>query len=194
MTRNYFYTIAMMAIMMVAGNNANAQNRGGYGNDGYDNGDMQYQGGRTDGDYRDVNDNGNYRGSYDMNGRNDARSYESRGNDSRYNDSRYYNSRNYDSRRYDRGGYAHRGSYYPSGYRFVDGGYLYGWEGRVRYHEGRWGYLRGRDWYWYDRYYEPGYYFAHPIGHFHSHRVAHRVAGTVATAVVVGSIIGALCR
>lgn len=186
MTRNYFYTIAMMAIMMVAGNNAYAQNRGGYDDEVYGNGDMQYEGGRSQSDYRDGYDNGSYRGSYESDRRQEVRDRDSRNNDRYYDNSRYSN----------RGGYSYRGSasYYPSGYRFTDGGYLYGWEGRVRYHQGRWGYLRGRDWYWYDRYYEPGYYYAHPIGHFHSHRVAHRVIGTVATAVVVGSLIGALCR
>lgn len=76
-------------------------------------------------------------------------------------------------------------------------GYIPGWEGRVRYHEGRWGYLRGHDWYWYDTYYEPDYYFAHPVHHFHHHHLPHfrpAVAGAVVGAAVVGGLIASLCH
>ena len=68
------------------------------------------------------------------------------------------------------------------------------WEGRIRYDRGRWGYLRGSDWYWYDRYYEPDYYFDHPVAHFHHCHVSPGavVAGIVGAAVVNG-IISALC-
>ena len=67
------------------------------------------------------------------------------------------------------------------------------WEGRIRYEGGRWGYLRGHDWYWYDRYYEPDYYFDHPVAHFHHCHVspAAAVAGVVG-AVALGAIISAL--
>ena len=69
------------------------------------------------------------------------------------------------------------------------------WEGRIRYERGRWGYLRGSDWYWYDRYYEPDYYFGHPVAHFHHCHVspAAAVAGVV-SAVAVSALISALCH
>lgn len=74
-------------------------------------------------------------------------------------------------------------------------GYLPGWHGRVRCVNGRWGYLRGRDWYWYDVYYEPAFYFSHPVAHFHGHlSPAGKVAAGVAGAAAVGALIGALCR
>lgn len=81
-------------------------------------------------------------------------------------------------------------------YYFVeDGCYVPGWEGRVCYRNGRWGYLRGRDWYWYDTYFEPDYYFARPVAHFHSHVcTADRVVGAVAGGLVLGTIIAALCN
>lgn len=74
-------------------------------------------------------------------------------------------------------------------------GYVPGWHGRVRYVDGRWGYLRGRDWYWYDVYYEPDYYFSHPVAHFHGHlSPAGKVVAGVAGAVAVGAFVSALCR
>ncbi len=74
-------------------------------------------------------------------------------------------------------------------------GYLPGWHGRVRYMDGRWGYLRGRDWYWYDVYYEPDYYFSHPVAHFHGHlSPAGKVVAGAVGAAAVGAFIGALCR
>ncbi|MBQ0023737.1 MAG: hypothetical protein KBT29_10930 [Prevotellaceae bacterium] len=74
-------------------------------------------------------------------------------------------------------------------------GYLPGWEGRVRFHNGRYGYLRGNDWYWYDTYYAPEYYYAHPVAHFHHHHLSREgraVATAVAGAVIVGGILAAL--
>ncbi len=67
------------------------------------------------------------------------------------------------------------------------------WEGRIRYERGRWGYLRGHDWYWYDRYYEPDYYYGHPVAHFHHCHIspAAAVAGAVG-AVALGALISAL--
>lgn len=67
------------------------------------------------------------------------------------------------------------------------------WEGRIRYEGGRWGYLRGHDWYWYDRYYEPDYYYGHPVAHFHHCHVspAAAVVGAVG-AVALGALISAL--
>ncbi len=74
-------------------------------------------------------------------------------------------------------------------------GYVPGWEGRVRYIDGRWGYLRGRDWYWYDVYYEPDFYYSHPVAHFHGHLCpAGKVVAGAVGAAAVGAFIGALCR
>lgn len=82
-------------------------------------------------------------------------------------------------------------------YYMPECGYIPGWEGRVCYDGGRWGYLRGNDWYWYDRYYEPDYYFAHPVHHFHhTHvgHVAHKVAAGVVGTIALGALISALCH
>lgn len=76
-------------------------------------------------------------------------------------------------------------------------GYMPGWEGRVRYLDGRWGYYRDNCWMWYDTYYEPAYYYAHPVRHFHAHYLSptgRRVAAGVAGAVALGTLVGALCR
>ena len=75
-------------------------------------------------------------------------------------------------------------------------GYLPGWEGRVRYLDGRWGYLRGSEWFWYDTYFEPEYYFAHRPHHFRAHYIPvdGRVVAGVAGAVALGTLIGALCH
>ena len=81
-------------------------------------------------------------------------------------------------------------------HHYVDArGFLPGWEGRVRYHGGRWGYLRDSRWYWYDTYFAPDYYYGHPVAHFHSHICAADVApvvGGVAAGIAVGALINAL--
>lgn len=117
-----------------------------------------------------------------------------------------------DNRHYDapRGGYAmdHHHDHYsapmpphhhvapvPPRPHFDRHGYLPGWEGRVRYLNGRYGYLRGNDWYWYDTYYAPDYYYAHPLTHFHAHRLSpegRAIVGAVAGTVAVAALIGAL--
>lgn len=76
-------------------------------------------------------------------------------------------------------------------------GYLPGWEGRVRFVNNRWGYMRNNRWMWYDTYFDPHYYYAHPLSHFSVHfsgEGATAVAAGVATAVVVGSLVSALCH
>ncbi|MCR5314177.1 MAG: hypothetical protein K6E54_11155 [Bacteroidaceae bacterium] len=81
-------------------------------------------------------------------------------------------------------------------YFLADDCYVPGWEGRVCYRGGRWGYLRGRDWYWYDTYIEPDYYFARPVAHFHRHYVSpasRDVVAAVAGGIVLGSIISSFC-
>lgn len=72
-------------------------------------------------------------------------------------------------------------------------GYVPGWEGRVRHCDGRWGYYRDEHWYWYDSYFAPEYYYAHPITHFHSHICGPVAAGVVGGAVL-GALISAMCR
>lgn len=66
--------------------------------------------------------------------------------------------------------------------------------GRVRHmSDGRWGYLRGNRWYYYDTYFEPEYYYSHPLRHFHRHRLGPVGKALVATAVI-GSLIGILAH
>ena len=67
------------------------------------------------------------------------------------------------------------------------------WEGRMRYESGRWGYLRCHDWYWYDRYYEPDYYFDRPVAHFHHCHVSPAAVAGAVGAVALGALISALC-
>ena len=84
--------------------------------------------------------------------------------------------------------------HHPAHHIYIGGRYFDPrWEGRIRYEGGRWGYLRGNDWYWYDRYYEPDYYYGRPVAHFHHCHVspAAAVVGTVG-AVALGAIIAAL--
>ncbi len=99
--------------------------------------------------------------------------------------------------------YAAVPSHYRGGYTVVAGGpridhrgFVHGWDGRVRYLNGRWGYLRGSDWYWYDTYFEPAYYFAHRPHYFRAHYIPvdGRVVAGVAGAVAVGTLISALCH
>lgn len=75
-------------------------------------------------------------------------------------------------------------------------GYLHGWEGRVRhFDDGRWGYYRDGAWLYYDCFYEPDYYFAHPVAHFHSHcltRTERAVAGAAIGVAAAAALIGAL--
>ena len=88
-------------------------------------------------------------------------------------------------------------AYFNDYYYIADGGYIPGWEGRVRYDRGRWGYYRAGRWLWYDRYYAPDYYFAHPVRHFRHHvcgPVAAGVAGGIIGGAVLGTLIGAMCR
>ena len=93
--------------------------------------------------------------------------------------------------------FGHPLSHFNDYYYIADGGYIPGWEGRVRYDHGRWGYFRDNRWLWYDRYYAPDYYFAHPVHHFHHHicgPVAAGVAGGIVGGAVLGTLISALCR
>ena len=85
----------------------------------------------------------------------------------------------------------------PMHHRLDAHGYLPGWHGRVRYLDGRWGYYRDSRWYWYDAYFAPDYYYAHPVVHFHHHlhgRDVAAAAGGVAAGIAVSALIGALMR
>lgn len=64
---------------------------------------------------------------------------------------------------------------------------------RVRYVDGHWGYLRGNHWYYYDTYFEPDYYYSHPVRHFHKHRLGPVGKAVVTTAAVV-SLVGLLAH
>lgn len=93
------------------------------------------------------------------------------------------------------GGHGHLAHH--ADYRWDSRGYLHGWDGRVRrFDDGRWGYLRDGAWYYYDCFYEPDYYFAHPLTHFHDHifhsRGARRVVGAAIGAIAVAALVDAL--
>ena len=168
MKRNNFYMMMIMAAMMcMASVNANAQ-------------------GRRGGDYRSERDGFNHGGhNREMVMHHDGR-MEMRG------------GRHHEMGR-PHGAVVGRPrvvvEHRPARHIYIGGRYFDPrWEGRIRYESGRWGYLRGSDWYWYDRYYEPDYYFDHPVAHFHHCHVspAAAVAGAVG-AVALGALISALC-
>ena len=182
MTRNTFFKAVMMAIFTMATVGTYAQNREMH----FSNGCMRMENAGR------------------MEKRHDAPRYD----DHRYDAPRHHDRR-YDAPRYNayrHGAYHHeaRRGYYDAprpvhhvtvvhhaAPRFDRYGYLPGWEGRVRYVDGRYGYLRGRDWYWYDTYYEPAYYYAHPVGHFH-HVHLTRTGRAVVTAAAGAAILGGI--
>jgi len=74
-------------------------------------------------------------------------------------------------------------------------GYVPGWEGRVRYLNGRWGYYRDANWLWYDSYFDPVYYYGHPIAHFRGHLTpAEKVAAAAVGTAALGAVIAAICH
>lgn len=111
--------------------------------------------------------------------------------DDRYTDSRDLrrddrNGSRYDDRRYqdNRSSRNHDGVYAGRGHAINDP-----YAGRVRrMNDGRWGYLRDNCWYYYDCYFEPAYYYSHPVHHFHRHRLGPVGKAIVATAAVVGLV------
>ena len=173
MKRNSFYMMIMAAMICMASVNANAQSRRG-------------------GDYRGGRDGFNGGGhNREVVMHNDGR-MEMRGHGRNYNYGRHHDmGRPHAVVARPHVVVEHR----PARHIYIGGRYFDPrWEGRIRYERGRWGYLRGSDWYWYDRYYEPDYYFDHPVAHFHHCHVSPGavVAGVVGAAVV-GGIISALC-
>lgn len=177
MTRNYFYTIATAIIAMMITVNANAQGHHGNREMSFHNGQVHMNNNR----HNDMNH------GYGPEGRHNGMNH-GYGPEGHHNMNHGYGPASH-----------HNGApaiayHHPP--RIDRYGYVPGWEGRVMYRDGRWGYLRGNDWYWYNRYFEPDYYYAHPVAHFHTHHipVAAKVAGAVAGAVVLGSIISALAH
>lgn len=126
-----------------------------------------------------------------------------------------YDRHGYDRHRYDRYGYDRHGYGYHHRYeghshhhhhhhhhhsamrpsrwdhRFAADGYLPGYVGRVRYVDGYYGYLRGGEWYWYDTYFEPVYYYARPVRHFRKHALSPAARGAIGGAIA-GAVIGGI--
>ncbi len=63
-----------------------------------------------------------------------------------------------------------------------------GYEDRVRFHGGRWHYLRDGRWYGYDHFIEPAYFYSHPLSTFG------KVMATTAAVATVATLISALAR
>ncbi|GEM_PF-2759538 len=64
---------------------------------------------------------------------------------------------------------------------------------RVRHmDDGRWGYLRGDRWYYYDTYFEPDYYYSHSVRHFRHHCVADAVGKAAVATVAIAGLISLL--
>lgn len=188
MNNTWMKGMAMMA-MMVMSMGMMAQNRlvvteHGIGHAGND----------KAGERKEVrHDEGRYNDSRDMryddrDARYDDRNMRYDNRDARRNDDRYdsrsvrHDNRDmrYDTRTPGRGHvevYVEHGHRIPP--RYVD---------RVRYVDGRWGYLRGNRWYYYDTYFEPDYYYSHPVRHFHAYRLGPVGKAVVATAAVVGLV------
>jgi len=209
MKLNTLYKVTMVAMMAMVSMNSFAQHRGGgremhFGHNGVR---MENRNGNYNSNVNvnnNVNVNSNYNGNHNDNyrmegGRHDDRRYDDRHMDRRYDDrhmDRRYDDRHMD-RRYDDRHMDRHHAYAGPRPQWDRHGYLPGWEGRVRYVDGRYGYLRGNDWYWYDTYYEPDYYYAHPVAHFHAHRLSpagRAVVGAVAGTIALASIISALAH
>ena len=168
MKTNTFFAVMMACMMAMVSNNAQAQ--------------REAQSGRG---YH-IEMTGAQRGGYD-NGRREM----SRG----YDNGRREMGRGYDNGRREMG---RREGYMMHGHRWSHDGWLDGYHGRVRHFaDGRWGYYRDGAWMYYDCFYEPAYYYAHPVSTFHCHMLSpegRRVArAAVGTAIAVG-VIAALCR
>ena len=69
-----------------------------------------------------------------------------------------------------------------------DGGWVHGWEGRVRYDGGRWGYYRDNKWWWYREYFDPAVYYAHPVSYYSNWYVDSGVAAAVGVGVAALSL------
>lgn len=171
MKTNTFFAVMMACMMAMVSNNAQAQ--------------REVMSGR--GYHIEMN---NQRGGYDS-GRRDM--------DRRDMDHRDMN-RGYDNGRRDMGyrDMGRREGYMMHGHRWSHDGWLDGYHGRVRHFaDGRWGYYRNGAWMYYDCFYEPAYYYAHPVAVFDGHLLTprgRRVArAAVGTAIAVG-VLAAICR
>lgn len=136
--------------------------------------------------------------------------YDRKGCDRNGYDRHGYDRYGYDRYGYDRNGYDyhhryeghshhhhhhhhHHSAMRPSrwDHRFAADGYLPGYVGRVRYVNGYYGYLRGGEWYWYDTYFEPVYYYARPVRHFRKHALSPAARGAIGGAIA-GAVIGGI--
>lgn len=93
----------------------------------------------------------------------------------------------------------HQGDYIHDGHGryFRHDGFLPGYEGRVRYIDGRYGYLRAGRWYWYDTYFDPVYYYDRPLHCFRAHILnpkARKAVAGIAAGVAVGTLVANLVR
>lgn len=121
------------------------------------------------------------------NGRGNAYGHDKRCDDRRYRDPYAYTPRHHHYRPAVRPG--------RWDHRFAPDGYLPGYVGRVRYVDGRYGYLRGSNWYWYDTYFEPTYYYSRPVRHFRRHALSPAARGAIGGAIagaVIGGIVSAV--
>lgn len=205
MTRNTFFAAMMFAMMAMVSNNMMAQGHGHNDDRGY-----SFEVGTRGAGYNSNRNNSysdNRNNSYNSN-----RNYNSNYNENRnYNDNRNYgysDNRNYGYDRHDNYGHRdeHRHDYGRGnhGYREMHGhrwdhdGWMVGYHGRVRhFDDGRWGYLRDGRWYYYNCFFEPDYYYARPVAHFHSHIMTpteRRVVGATVGAVAVAALISALAN
>lgn len=167
MRTNTFFAVMMACMMAMVSNSAQAQ-RDDQSGRGYH-----------------IEMNNAQRGGYDNGRRDMGRSEMNRGYDNGRRDMGYRDM-------------GRREGYMMHGHRWSHDGWLDGYHGRVRHFaDGRWGYYRNGAWMYYDCFYEPAYYYAHPVATFHGHLLSpegRRIArAAVGTAVAVG-VIAALCR
>jgi len=175
MTRNTFFAAMMFAFMAMVSNNMNAQGRVHRGEGRGYNIEMGHNRNGMGGRHDEM-------GRHDMDRRNDDYAFDAR------------NDRHFGEPRMGRG--HHDNFREMHGHRWDNDGWLEGYYGRVRhFDDGRWGYFRDNAWYYYDSFFEPDYYFAHPVMHFESHlfspRARHAVGAAVGV-VAVAALIGAL--
>lgn len=206
MTRSMIFSAVMTVMMAMTSVNASAQGRNMGGDNPMRSARREFvMNGNNRGGHADMN-----HGHKDMRGRHADMNHGhegmrgGHGNHDSHNRN-YGHHDNYDRHNNNYGHNNHRGHHngyaahtgYGHDRMHMGGRYIdRRWEGRIRYDRGRWGYYRDSRWYWYDIYFEPDYYFCHPVRHFHVHlsRAERRMVGAVAGTVAVGALITALCR